>query len=74
MGKKRYADAGIVKRYAMAINQYCVPNIYISAGVPSKVIADMKLASRDKVTGKTPMERLAIRNSFVDFCLVPQNA
>lgn len=37
--------------YEIPIHQYTVPKLYISAGVPSRVIADMKLASKDMETG-----------------------
>ena len=47
---------------------YWVPDTYISAGVPSRVMADIKLATKDRVMGKVLMDLLAIRISSVFFC------
>ena len=46
------------------ISQYMVLFLYTSAGVPSKVVADIKLESRDIATGNTDKLRPARRNSF----------
>ena len=51
--------------YDIPIHQYIVPKLYISAGVPSKVIADMKLASKERETGIKFMFPPARRNNFV---------
>lgn len=54
--------------------QYWVPCWYISAGVPSRVEAEKKLASTDRASGRGRICRSAIRNSrFVD-CFPPEKA
>ena len=50
------------------MTQYCVPYTYISAGVPRRVMADMKLQAMDIVVGKIPICLLARRNSLVFDC------
>ena len=59
------AATPIARKYDTPIHMYMVPKLYISAGVPSNAMADMKLASNDMATGMGCMFPPANRNSFV---------
>jgi hypothetical protein len=64
MGTKIWAVPVAEMMNPMEIHQYIVLLVYTSAGVPSKVIADIKLDSRDRATGNVCIDRPANRNSF----------
>lgn len=53
---------------------YWVPARYTSEAVPSRVMADMKLAKIESATGKALSWRPPIRNSSVDTFLEPKKA
>ena len=63
-GINTWADKVAVMINPTEISQYMVLFLYTSAGVPSKVMADIKLESRDIATGNTDKLRPARRNSF----------
>ena len=46
----------IEKMYPNVTTKYMAPLVITSAGVPSSVMADMKLARMEAATGKTPMD------------------
>ena len=52
------------------VKDWSLPDTYISAGVPSSVMALMKEATSESVIGSVPIDRLAIRSSSCElsFC------